>query len=77
MTAPPRREVHETRVERALSLPARLPDVAELLDVVRGELVADGRPPADATLRIAGDALIAAYVQPEQQPTRIQTGFQA
>jgi hypothetical protein len=76
MTAPPRREVHETRAERSLDLPASLADVAELLDVVRGELLDAGRPASDATVRLDGGALVAAYVLTEERPT-VKLGFQA
>ncbi|MCM2420289.1 hypothetical protein [Streptomyces sp. RKAG293] len=64
MNVPPRVTVYETRAERALSLPASLVDVAELLDVVRTELVTDGRPASDALLRLDDAALVVAYVVP-------------
>ncbi|QKW08061.1 hypothetical protein HUT18_18415 [Streptomyces sp. NA04227] len=66
MSVPPRREVHEIRAERTLPLPASLVDLAELLDVVRGELGSAGQPATDAVLRVHGRALTVAYVVPEQ-----------
>lgn len=61
---PSRYVVHETRAERALPFPVSLPVVAELLDTVRTELRAAGRPATDAELTIdPGERqLVVAYV---------------
>ncbi|WP_179852819.1 hypothetical protein [Streptomyces sp. 1331.2] len=48
-----------TRAERVLDVPVSLPDVAELLDVVRSELRAVGRAAADAELRLDERGLLA------------------
>ncbi|WP_370420370.1 hypothetical protein AB8O64_19845 [Streptomyces sp. QH1-20] len=79
MTVPPRRHVTQTRAERALPLPAPLNAVAELLDTVRGELLADRRPESDAELRIDGTALVVSYLLPGNkvdEPRARVVGFQ-
>lgn len=58
VSVPPRRLVHETRAARALSLPSTLPAVAELLDVVRSELLANSRRASDAELSLDADGLL-------------------
>ncbi|MFD7236442.1 hypothetical protein ACFWAT_14190 [Streptomyces syringium] len=69
----------QTRAERALPLPAPLTAVAELLDTVRGELLADFRPETDAEIRLDGAALVVSYVLPDSKTDALRArvvGFQ-
>ncbi|MFD4659323.1 hypothetical protein ACFWP2_27260 [Kitasatospora sp. NPDC058444] len=68
---PSRYLVHETRAERALPFPVSLPVVAELLDTVRAELRAAGRPASDAELfldPIEGRLVVAYVLDPRDIP---------
>ncbi|WP_159401005.1 hypothetical protein [Streptomyces sp. NRRL B-24484] len=63
MSVPSRFLVHETRAARALPIPVPLPAVAEVLDTVRAELRAAGRPASDAALSVDEQGqLVVAYV---------------
>ncbi len=71
VSLPSRFLVHETRAVRAVSVPVSLPVVAELLDTVRAELRAAGRPAVDAELTLdpVGQQLVVAYlVDPRDIP---------
>ncbi|ARF55986.1 hypothetical protein B1H19_18945 [Streptomyces gilvosporeus] len=66
------RLVREMRAEYVLPLPVSAPDLVEVLDAVRSQLRAAGRPLSDATVHQGdGPELVVSYETDENAPAEL------